>query len=178
MRYLDRPKHARGIPWDQINAQAVIHAYRDEGLTIKQCSDKFTTSESAIKTILRDNDVDIRTPGYRRPVESVLLEQPAKAEPSLSPKDAERGPVEREVREAGINDRNLLAMAAYLDGAVIEGRRSTTLESERHAHRRTAAQLARVDRPEGAPADTASESQPERRVTRRINPTSSKAHRA
>lgn len=53
--YFDRPAHSPLRPYRELDADAVIRAYKDAGLSAGQCAARFTSSASAIKSVLAFN---------------------------------------------------------------------------------------------------------------------------
>jgi hypothetical protein len=105
---------ARGA---ELDALAVIRAYRDECQTLKECAVRFGVGPQTISAILEEHGVP------RRRSTSGSPPRPAKA-PGTSPAATSRpsakqepGVMERRLLNAGIADSNLLARAAALDKA-------------------------------------------------------------
>lgn len=117
LAYLRRPMYSYGIRSDHLDHEAVVSAYRDDGLTLSECADRFTTTPHVIKTILDANDVPVRSSGSRRqpgtPAEPV-------GKPGL-PKDPCR-PVESEIRARGVADSAAIAKARDLDQVIARQR--------------------------------------------------------
>jgi hypothetical protein len=149
LRYLDRPKRAHSTPRNKLDADAVIRAYRDDKLSLRQCADKFTTSPVQIKTILTDHSIELRPRWHRSPVASILLEHPAPIT-AASPEGLPHGPVESEVRAAGITEPAIVARAAELDKLIARTRiTAATAETQNRPRRRatpTAKQATREGR--------------------------------
>jgi hypothetical protein len=119
-----RPCRSEPIRRGEINALAVIHAYRSDGQTLDQCAERFGVSPTTIATILERHGVP-RYPTARTssapmtgPVtESSEASRASLAETSPAIARPERGFMERRLLNAGIADINLLARAAAFDKA-------------------------------------------------------------
>ncbi|MGD0557327.1 MAG: hypothetical protein ABSA93_20395 [Streptosporangiaceae bacterium] len=165
------------MPAEQIDSQAVVHAYRDEQLSLRQCANKFMASITSIRTILRDNNVAMRTGGNRGSRATIILGDPTANTVAPEPPLPEQGPTEREARAAGINDPQLLGKAAEFDRLIVQARRESAINDVQEPVRgRTAAQLARADQP-GQPSDAAV-GERKTYTPRRSDPTAAKARRA
>jgi hypothetical protein len=57
LRYFTRPKRDLRRRQSDIDAAAVLRALQDEGLTLQQCADRFTTSTDTITKILWENGI-------------------------------------------------------------------------------------------------------------------------
>ena len=138
--WLQRPKYTRAVPAGLLDSPAVVRAYRDEKLTLRECAIRFTASTQTIKTILQASDVPIRPPGSRRPADP----------PGPQSTAAQPGPVEHDVRAQGIHDNAILSKARELDQAIARARLADAVQATRRpARARTAAQLASMDQPTG-----------------------------
>jgi len=101
----------------ELDALAVIRAYRDECQTLNQCAVRFGVGPRTISEILQEHGV----PRWRstsgsppRSVKAPGISPPATSRPTTKP---EPGFMERRLLSAGIADSNLLARAAALDKA-------------------------------------------------------------
>ena len=139
--WLQRPKYTRAVPASLLDSPAVVRAYRDEKLTLRECAIRFTTSAQTIRTILQASDVPIRPPGSRRPADPPGPQSTAAQQP---------GPVELDMRTQDIHDPAVLSKARELDQAIARARLADAAHASRRPTRtRTAAQLASMDQPPG-----------------------------
>jgi hypothetical protein len=156
LQFLDRAKHAHGVPRNQIDTEAVVRAYRDEELTVQECAAKFTTSTTTVTKILQAGNVSMRPKNWRRAAEGTAPD-PA---PLWRP---ESGPVEQEARSAGITDPVVLARAAEMDQTIARVRiTKATSEAHLRLRLRSAAELARLDQAGTAQVATQSVAQSKR----------------
>ena len=152
LRAFGKPRDWQVTRLDEIDADAVIRAYRDKHVGLRECAARFATSERLIAIILRDNDIPIRhDQPAPRPAEANQPRPPAASpapQPDAPAKRQRCGPVERHMLALNVTDPGLLLRAAALDRA------SRELLAE------GAASVSREDHP-------ASKHEPERRRTAR-----------
>jgi hypothetical protein len=178
LRYFTRPKRDLRRRQSDIDAGAVLRARQEEGLTLQQCADRFTTSKDTITKILRENGiqpymisrgrseprVDPSASSGPQAIESSPI---APAPPATQPgRKRPLGSVERQVKTMGVNDPGLLLRAAAIDKAADEliaqaskassGPADTGPASQQRRHSGNAARLADMD----VPLRTASEQDP------------------
>lgn len=53
--YFSRPARSPLRPYKELDADAVVHAYKDAGLSVGQCAGRFTSSVSTIRSVLAFN---------------------------------------------------------------------------------------------------------------------------
>jgi hypothetical protein len=123
------------------DSPAVVRAYRDEKLTLRECAVRFTTSVQTIRMILQASDIPIRSQGSRRPA----------GLPGPQDADVQQlGAIEHDMRAQGIHDHAVLSKARELDQAIARARLADAAQTTRRPTRtRTAAQLASKDQPPG-----------------------------
>ena len=123
LTYLRRPMGSFGPRSEQLDREAIISAYRDEGLTLRECADRFATSPYAIRTILLDSDVPIRASGPRSRPDASATATPSRLADSY-------GPIESELRARGVDNPSEIAKARELDQAIARQRLNVvTLEA-------------------------------------------------
>jgi hypothetical protein len=105
---------ARGA---ELDALAVIRAYRDDCQTLNECAVRFGVGPQTISAILQEHGVPRRRSTSGSPPRSAKasgISPPATSRPAAKP---EPGVMERRLLSAGIADSNLLARAAAFDKA-------------------------------------------------------------
>jgi hypothetical protein len=60
LRTFGRPKGWRVTRLDEVDAPAVVRAYQEEQLSLRECAFRFATTDHLIQAILRDNGIQIR----------------------------------------------------------------------------------------------------------------------
>jgi hypothetical protein len=161
--WLQRPKYTRAVPANLLDGPAVVRAYRDEKLTLRECAIRFTTSAQTIRTILQASGIPIRPRGSRRPA--------GPSEPQSAA--AQPGPVEHDMRTQGIHDPAVLSKARELDQAIARARLADAAQATRRpARNRTAAQLASMDQPPGQSSSPGTRTPAPDRAQTRARPSS------
>lgn len=121
IRAFGKPLNWQVTRLDEIDADAVVRAYRDNHRTLRECATQFATSERLITIILRDNDIPIhRTQPTPPPAEANQARPPAASpapEPDAPARRLRCGPVERHLLALNVTDPGLLLRAAALDRA-------------------------------------------------------------
>jgi hypothetical protein len=117
-----RPCRGQPIRRTEINALAVIRAYRDECQTLDQCAARFGVSQPTIGAILEAHGIPRRPTGHTPsgPMTASGTGPPTTSQAALTSPAAARpepGFTERRLLNAGIADTNLLARAAAFDKA-------------------------------------------------------------
>jgi hypothetical protein len=175
LRYFTRPKRDLRRRQSDIDDGAVLHARQEEGLTLQQCADRFTTSKDTITKILRENGIqpymisrgrsEARVyPSASSGTQAIESSPIAPVPPATQPgRKRPLGSIERQVKTMGVNDPGLLLRAAAIDKAATEliaqaGKASsapadTGPASQQRRHRGNAAQLADKDVPISTPSE-------------------------
>lgn len=121
IRAFGKPLDWRVTRLDEIDADAVVRAYRDNHRTLRECATQFATSERLITIILRDNAIPIHRSQPTPPPAEANQARPPAASPAPEPDAPARrlrcGPVERHMLALNVTDPGLLLRAAALDRA-------------------------------------------------------------
>lgn len=155
--HFGRPARSPLRPYKELDADAVLRAYKDSGLSMSQCADRFTASASAIGSVLAFNGVK---PRFRwEPDDSEIAlkaNEPADQEPL--PTSNNDAPVTGMLNELGVDDIGIRMRAAAIDKAAADLIHQATASApppagsaaRSPARKRTAAQLAALDGPRDA----------------------------
>jgi hypothetical protein len=143
LKYFDRPDGSQLRTREDLDPAEVAHAYREAGLSLRECADRFTTSASAINDALQR---DLSRPDRWEPT--------AAADPAETREPPGRrtvaGPVADALKEMGVRNPAAYVRAAAIDMAALD-LIDQTLEAEKgqksspQRRQRTAAQLAALD---------------------------------
>jgi hypothetical protein len=169
LRYFTRPKRDLTRRHSDIDAGAVLRARQEQGLTLQQCADRFTTTKGTITKILRENGIQpyvaSRGPNEAPAYPSASTGAHAIESPRTSPvppltqlgRKRSPGSIEHQIRTMGVNDPGLLLRAAAIDKAAVEliaqaskassDPVNTGPASQQRRHRGNAARLADKDVP-------------------------------
>lgn len=141
--------------YKQLDADAVIQAYKESGLSVRQCAERFTASRSAISSVLAFSGLKPRNSRWH---DDETFQAPKPDEPKVS-QEASRtnadAPVTLALKDLGVTDPVIHQRAAVIDraaAALLHQAAYQALPAEpASGARRTAAGVASLDNPVPSP---------------------------